>query len=130
MRELLPWILGLVGAVGGGTGLYSLLTVGVQKRQLAAQAGDTLANTVSKLGEAAASMVEPLQRSLILAESRADTLNAQLQGAKGEVTQLRTEAERAYEDLRRIRQAILEPTATIDGLRALVRRGPIGNPWP
>lgn len=124
MRDLLPWILGLIGAVGGGTGLYSLLTVGVQKRQLAAQAGDTLASTVSKLGEAAAALVEPLQRSLILAESRADTLNAQLQGAKGEVAQLRTEAERAYEDLRRIRQAILDPTATIDALRELVRRGP------
>lgn len=130
--DLLPIILAVITLAGGGGGVWSLLTVGKQKRQLVAQANqleaqgrEQIANTVKTLGAAAADMVEPLQRTLALAEARADTLNAQLQQARAEVGQLRTETERAYEDLRRIRLAVMDPNATIAGLRALVES--LGN---
>lgn len=130
--DLLPIILAVITLAGGGGGVWSLLTVGKQKRQLVAQANqleaqgrEQIANTVKTLGAAAADMVEPLQRTLALAEARADTLNAQLQQARAEVGQLRTETERAYEDLRRIRLAVMDPNATVAGLRALVES--LGN---
>jgi len=139
--DVLPIILGVLTLLGGGGGIWSLFTVGRQRRQLSAQATaleaqsrEALATTVKTLSATAVDLVHPLQRTLKIAEARAEvltakaeTLNAQLQVAQSEVTHLRVEAERgrieaerAYEILRRLRLAIMDPNATIIGLRALV----------
>lgn len=125
--DLLPVVLAAITLLGGGGGIWSLLTVGRQRRQLSAhatqleaQSREAIATTVKTLSTTAVDLVAPLQRTLQLAEARGDALNARLQQARSEVAQLRAEAEKAYEDLRRIRMAILDPAATIGQLRAMV----------
>jgi predicted nucleic acid-binding Zn-ribbon protein len=117
----LTLVLTAVTALGGGAGLVALLTVRAQRRNINAKADQTLAATIKTLGTAAADMVEPLQHALDAAETRADTLGAQLRKLRTEVEQVREEAEAALAELRRLRRAILDPTATIKKLRAMVQ---------
>ena len=121
MNSWLPIVLAALTAIGGAAGFVSLLTVRATRRSINAQADQSLATTVKTLGDAAADLVEPLQRraditekKLLSAERRCDELDRKLRSARHEADELAT-------TLRRLISAIHDPVATVDPAAALER---------
>ncbi|MBN6037486.1 hypothetical protein [Amycolatopsis sp. 195334CR] len=98
----MPWWVTILVAVlsvfGGGT-LGSLLSVRRVGRKIAAETEQSRADAVTVIAEAAKGMVEPLAKSLKVAEERADRLNNKLMLAEAEVQELRGQVERLTKDV-------------------------------
>jgi len=107
VNVFLAALLGLIGTVlGGGGGLYALLTVRAARRRIVAQADETVAGAARVLIGGAADLVEPLKREL--GEVRAD------------LRQVRRDADALDRQLRRLIAMIHDPYMTIDRLRVMV----------
>lgn len=105
-------------AIGGGSGIASLVLVHRQGRKLKADASEVLT-------KAAVTMVEPLERRLADSERR-------LAESEGRVELLQTALDEALADAHRVRRlyqriqrAVMDPAATIDWVRELVGQEPI-----
>jgi hypothetical protein len=117
----LTFALAALTALGGAAGFVSLLTIRATRRSINAQADQSLASTVKTLGDAAADLVEPLQRraditekKLVAAERRCDELDRKLRSARREADELAT-------TLRRLISVIHDPAANVDPAAALER---------
>ena len=134
--------LAVIAAVGGGSGLYAILTVGATRKKIGAEADEAVAGSVRTIIGGATDSVKLLRetvadagRAVTEAEQRVERVNADLRVARSQVEeygrrvdQLTREAERAYGELRRLRMAILDPGATLERLREMA--DPPGNGRP
>jgi hypothetical protein len=96
---MLQFVISLIGALGGLSGLGVGVGVLTQRRKLKADAADVLTDT-------ALTLVAPLR--------------AELDNVRGEMAAARREATALTETLRRWRWAILDPRAELDALRRMV----------
>lgn len=101
----LTWALGLLAAVGPGGGLAALLLVRRQGRRLRADAAQVLSS-------AAVALVGPL-------EQRLDSAEQELAAARRENRAVRARLTQVEQRLSRLIQAIMDPDATLAGLRTL-----------
>lgn len=99
-------VAGVVAAILGGSGIGSIITAIMSRGKIAAEAADV----VSKISVQFAKDVQ------------ADATAARQEAAavRRELAEVRAEAHALALELRRLRLAILAPSASIDGLRALV----------
>lgn len=104
------WVTLIVGGVGGLAGVAALLNAFFGRGKTKAEAAQIITGSaVQMMGE-----FEDAARDA-LAESKA---------TRDEMQEVRREARALAEELHQLRMAIMQPTATIETLRALVSSGP------
>lgn len=116
---VVPILVAIIGLFAGG-GLVPLV-------QAYRGRGRARADLVTGIGDLARRLAEDAEEDLREAREqrrieRAETA-AEMRALRDEVRQVRAEAHALAAELHRVRAAILAPTATVDGLRALVQRG-------
>jgi hypothetical protein len=120
VNSWLAALMAVVGALGGGAGVYTLLTIGPAKRKIAAEAthikasaDETLADAVKVLVGGAADLVGPLKREL--GEARAE-----LSQTRGEVAKLQRDCTQLEYRVARLIDMIHDPYMDLDRLRVMV----------
>jgi hypothetical protein len=101
-------LLGALGGFGGAAGVAALLNVFFSKGKLRADAAQVITGT-------AMTLVKEL-------EDQITRTRDELGKAQTELRKVRLEAEKLARELRLLREAIVAPTATVEGLRSLVHR--------
>lgn len=120
MNPLWQAVIGAVAVVGGGAGVWSLLTLGATKRKLVAEAESLNAATVSSLSKSALELMEPLRARVHELEAEAREARKEASEAREEISTLRTTVADLTAVLRAWRTAIIDPNANVEALRAMV----------
>lgn len=104
----MPIIAAVLGS-GGLTGVIALVQAVVRRGKHRVDAVDVLSDTAREW--------------VVDFKAEAQSARAETHALRTEVHRVREEATALADELQRLRLAIFSPTATIDGLRELVRRG-------
>lgn len=115
-------IVELVTAVGGTSWLVSLVTVRASKRKILAEAGRTDADAAEKIKKSALDLVAEMESDAKDARAEVRGLRADVRKLEEQLGEAITEGREAINELRRLKAAILDPQATLGGLRDLVTR--------
>jgi len=119
--------MGVLTLLGGGGGLYALLTLGATRRKILAEAtsikagaDETVADAAKVLIGGAADLVEPLKREL-------REVRVELAAVRREADMLERKAGHLDRTLTRLAAMIHDPYMSMDRLRAMVPEGSGGN---
>lgn len=78
-------VLAVIAAAGGGSGLYSALTVGSARRKLTAESDGITATTMALLGKSAVDMLDPLRQRVHELEDEVDGLREKVRNLTAEI---------------------------------------------
>jgi|SRR5579859_54941 len=115
-------IVAVVTAAGGVGWLASLVTVRASKRRILAQAGKTNADAAATIQKSALELVAEFEEDAKSARTEMRTMRADMRSMEGQLTEALQVGREAVDELRRLKSAILDPQATLGGLRDLVTR--------
>lgn len=114
------WVVSALGGFGGLAGIAALVNAITGRGKTRAEAAQILTGT-------AVALVNELEEAARVARAAEATSRAELQTARdemrGELQAVRDEARLLAGELHHLRTAILQPTATIEGVRAIVLGG-------
>lgn len=102
-------LIGAIGVLGGGAGLWSVFTLGATKRKLMAEADSMNAGTAALLSQSARDML-----------ADANAARAELAAAREQLAELRQAMGELTAMMRRWRAAILDPRTSREELRVMV----------
>jgi seryl-tRNA synthetase len=112
-----------VGTAAGGIGwLASLVTVRAQKRRILSQAEKTDADATAVIQKSALEFAAEVKADAKSARAEVKELRSDVRKLEEQLDEALKVGREAVDELRRLKSAILDPTATLGALRDLVIR--------
>lgn len=117
--ELLPIVIGVLAAAGGGAGIGSLFRIGIERRKSRAEAAGGEASNSQVISDTAVGLLEPLRTQI-------EYLGEELVASRHESRAARTESQELRAEVHELREYIAVIVAALAQAGAVVPAPPPG----
>ncbi len=122
--QIIGWGAALLTAAGGVGWLASLITIRASRRKILADAGKTDADAAQTIQKSALELVAEFEADAKEARAEVKAMRVDMRKLEAQLGEALAEGRAAIQEYRRLKTAILDPQATVGGLRDLVTGSP------